>query len=59
MLNLQSSVFARVAAINIVGTSSFSSAGNGAVITVSYPPDAPINLARGQATTKTTIVLTW
>ena len=39
-----SSVYARSAAINIIGSSLFSTAGNGAVIAMSYAPDAPVNL---------------
>ena len=42
-----------------MGASAFSGAGNGAVITVSYPPDSPANLARQASTTRTTLGLTW
>jgi hypothetical protein len=53
-LSLGSSVYAKVAAINIVGSSEYSLPGNGAVITMSYPPDAPVNLLRNNLlTTKT------
>jgi hypothetical protein len=60
MLTISSSVLVKVAAINIVGASPFSEVGNGAVITMSFEPDAPINLARDQIqTTRTQVGLLW
>lgn len=60
MLTMGDSVYAKVSAINIVGPSEFSLPGNGAVITMSYPPDAPVNVARNNAlTTKTQISFSW
>lgn len=57
---LSTSVYAKVAATNIVGNSQYSSVGNGAYITMSYPPDAPANLLRDEdLTTKTVLAFTW
>jgi hypothetical protein len=46
-----SSVFARISATNAYGTSSFSTAGNGAIIVT--VPDAPVNLLNNAAQTTT------
>ena len=46
MLSLDSSVIAKIAAINVIGLGDYSEIGNGAVISMSYAPDAPLNLAR-------------
>jgi hypothetical protein len=60
MLSLDSSVIAKVGAINIIGLSDYSDDGNGAVISMSYAPDAPTNLARNHGTTtRTQLGLTW
>jgi len=57
-LNWGDSVYAKVKATNIVGDSSTSSEGNGAVILTN--PDAPVTLANNAATTSaTTIAMTW
>jgi len=57
-LNWGDSVYAKVKATNIVGDSSTSSEGNGAVILTN--PDAPVSLADDVATTSaTTIAMTW
>lgn len=54
------SVYAKVAATNIVGDSLFSQVGNGAVIAMSYPPDAPRNLRRNEdVTTRTVLAFYW
>jgi len=56
----QSSVYAKVAAVNVVGVGAYSQGGNGAVIQISFAPDAPINLARdSNLTTINQIVLIW
>jgi hypothetical protein len=53
-------VYAKVSAINQVGESEYSTPGNGAVITMSYTPDAPVNLAKDFAlTSKSQISLVW
>jgi hypothetical protein len=51
------SVFVKVSSINVMGESSLSTSGNGAILKLSVVPDAPIELARndeftwaGQAT---------
>ena len=49
MLSVSSSVFAKIAAINVIGTSEYSTIGNGAVISMSFAPDPPTNLARDEA----------
>jgi hypothetical protein len=54
MLSLGSSVTAKIAAVNVIGTSEYSPIGNGAVILMSYAPDAPLNLARNELTTTKT-----
>jgi hypothetical protein len=54
--NLVDSVYAKVAATNVVGNSLYSSVGNGAIITMSYPPDAPDNLLRDEAITSRTVL---
>jgi hypothetical protein len=60
MLSVSSSVFAKVAAVNSIGTSEYSSIGNGAIISMSFAPDAPITLARDEVlTTRTQLGLTW
>jgi hypothetical protein len=60
MLSIDDSVYAKVAAINIIGSSAYSGPGNGAVITMSYPPDAPTTLERNyDLTSKTQISFTW
>jgi len=57
-LNWGTSVFAKVAAINSLGYSQYSDAGNGAVIITS--PDPPTNLSENFAQkTKTQIGITW
>jgi hypothetical protein len=54
------SVYAKVVAVNNIGDSASSLAGNGAVFTWSYVPDAPVSLARDSITTTTTqIGLLW
>jgi hypothetical protein len=53
-----SSVYAKVVAKNLYGSSIESSAGNGAIITTT--PDAPINLTENTLLrTKSTLGLTW
>ena len=60
MISIGSSVQVKVAALNVVGTSPYSQVGNGAVITMSFVPDAPINLARDEVeTTRTQVGLLW
>ncbi len=51
---LEDSVYAKVAATNIVGDSLYSEVGNGAVIAISYEPDAPRNIKRNEQETTTT-----
>ena len=46
LLPIGNSVFAKIVAVNSMGSSLTSSAGNGAVLGLSVVPDAPINLAR-------------
>ena len=59
-LPIGNSVFAKVVAINSMGSSLTSSPGNGAVLGLSVVPDAPINLARDNANTWSgQITLTW
>lgn len=58
-MKVNQSVYARVLATNAVGSSAYSNAGNGAVITMSYAPDAPQLLIRSNLTTTTTITFTW
>lgn len=56
----EDSVYAKVAVSNIVGQSEFSEAGNGAFISMSYPPDAPQNLLRDEdLTSKTVLAFSW
>lgn len=45
------SVFAHVKAMNVMGESEYSTAGNGAVLKLSVVPDAPTNVARDDAFT--------
>ena len=53
-----SSIYAKVSATNLVGTSADSSAGNGATIITN--PDPPLNLANNAAiTTASQVGLTW
>ena len=53
-----SSIYASVSATNIYGTSSFSTAGNGAVIVT--VPDAPVSLSNnGLVTTTNRIGIVW
>lgn len=60
MLSVGSSVYAKVAAINVIGPSDYSSLGNGAVISMSYKPDPPMNLQRDEVnTSKTQVAFTW
>ena len=57
-LNWGDSVFAKVMATNVVGSTTDSSEGNGAII-LTYP-DQPVSLAEDTATTSaTTIKITW
>jgi hypothetical protein len=57
---LSDNVYAKVSASNVVGDSQYSDVGNGAIITMSYPPDAPTNLLRNDAsTTRTVLAFTW
>jgi hypothetical protein len=57
---LTDSVYAKVAATNIVGDSLYSTVGNGAVIAMSYPPDAPRNIIRDELlTTRSTLSFSW
>jgi hypothetical protein len=59
-LPVGTSVFAKIVAINAMGSSLTSSEGNGAVLVLSVVPDAPINLARDNANTLAgQITLTW
>jgi len=52
------SVWAKVSATNVIGTTEFSSEGNGAIMLTS--PDAPINLANvPEITTGSQIGLVW
>jgi hypothetical protein len=51
MLNLGASVYAKVAAINTIGSSLNSVPGNGATINLSFVPDKPINLLRNEMLT--------
>jgi hypothetical protein len=44
-------VFAKVIAKNVMGTSSISAPGNGAILKLSVPPDAPVSLARDDLNT--------
>ena len=53
---LTESVYAKVAATNAVGDSVFSSVGNGALIALSFPPDAPVDLTRDEAKTSLTVL---
>lgn len=58
--DLSTSVYAKVLATNVVGDSQYSIVGNGAYITMSYPPDAPTNLLRDEETTSMTVLaFTW
>jgi len=43
-----------VIATNNIGDSAFSAVGNGAILVISYVPDAPIGLAKDFLTTTTT-----
>jgi hypothetical protein len=53
-----SSVWARVSATNIIGSTEFSPAGNGAILLTT--PDSPVNLANVPSiTTGSRIGLTW
>lgn len=45
------SVFAKVIAKNVMGTSQVSSPGNGAILKLSVEPDPPINLTRDDLNT--------
>lgn len=45
------SVFAKITAVNAMGTSSISTQGNGATLKLSVTPDAPVNLARDELNT--------
>ena len=54
------SVWAQVIAINVMGPSLTSQAGNGAILRISTVPSSPINLRRDPITTTTTqIGLLW
>jgi hypothetical protein len=54
------SVFAKIIAVNEIGESAESTSGNGATLSISVVPDAPIGLARDSLTTSTTqIGLLW
>lgn len=54
------SIFAKIVAINAIGSSEESTAGNGATLSISTVPDAPIGLARDSLTTTTNqIGLLW
>jgi hypothetical protein len=60
MLNLGQSVYAKVAAVNEINSSPNSVPGNGASITLSFVPDAPVNLLRNELlTTRSQISLSW
>jgi hypothetical protein len=53
-----SSIFAKVNAINIVGSSNYSTPGNGAIILIQ--PDAPLNLTYNKSISGSTqIALLW
>lgn len=59
-LNTGTSIWAQVIAYNIMGPSGTSTRGNGAIITYSTVPAAPVNLARDNANTLSgQITLTW
>lgn len=59
-MGLESSVWAKVSAINVIGMGDYSPTGNGAVISMSYVPDAPVSLARDEVNTNLEQVsLTW
>ena len=53
---LTESVYAKVAATNVIGDSIFSSVGNGALIALSFPPDAPVDLTRNEEKTSLTVL---
>jgi hypothetical protein len=46
LLPTGTSIFAKVLAKNVMGSSEYSTPGNGAILKLSVVPDAPINLAR-------------
>lgn len=57
---LVTSVYAKVAATNVVGDSIYSEVGNGAEIAISFMPDAPVNLTRDEENTSLTVLsFTW
>jgi len=59
-LSQGTSIFARLTAVNEIGESVPSDAGNGATLFISSVPDAPVGLAREAVTTTTTqIGLLW
>jgi hypothetical protein len=54
------SIFVKILAINEIGSSPYSLLGNGGIALLSVAPDAPISLARDEATsTFTSIGITW
>jgi hypothetical protein len=54
------SIYVKVLATNEIGSSPYSLIGNGGVTFLSVVPDAPITLARDEATsTLTSIGITW
>ena len=59
-LSASASIYAKIVAVNAIGSSQESVAGNGATLMISSVPDAPIGLARDSVTTTTTqIGLLW
>lgn len=59
-LQAGTSIFAKVSAINEIGESYLSQQGNGATLSISVVPDAPVGLLRDEETTTTTqIGLLW
>jgi hypothetical protein len=60
VLTSGTSIFAKIGAINEIGESDLSTAGNGATLVISTVPDAPFGLSRDQVTTTTSqIGLLW
>lgn len=59
-LEPDTSVFAKVYAINLMGISQVSAPGNGAILKLSVTPDSPVNLARDDLNTFSgQITLSW
>lgn len=59
-LPLGTSIFAKITATNAMGTSSVSTAGNGAILSLSTVPSSPVTLARDSVNTWSgQITVTW